>query len=296
MRTKELIDQDIAHIQYAKSVLEKQYKELIQERSCLNQDEFCTKKITRQLAMFFKNNGLSIVALNSGERPKEHYSLAKQMWSSRMALLPFAKMLSQNKEVSFEYKTEMLSKGDRNNIKNFCDVLSKRRWISFEARSDCFLIKPSLSGVQKQFFSGGWAEDINLYLIDKTLKVFTQSYQKKYKLFWDVRLKRIDSDKNNSHDVQLDLVAEVGCRFYVFETKSGTNLSIEKWVERKKIFENKGNRFITCTLNEDINPSIFKPFHLFFLPTLEEKFLKMLKNDFNQSGASLGKDNDCQSE
>lgn len=33
-------------------------------------------------------------------------------------------------------------------------------------------------------------------------------------------------------DMQLDVAAEVGERFYVFETKSGAVLSIDKWVDR----------------------------------------------------------------
>jgi len=280
MRAPDEIKTDIAHIEFARSVLEERLTALKAERDQHRADEHATAKVTKRIAEFFRAHGLYIVGLHSGERSKDHYALAKQMWRSRAVLLPFVKKLSQNKEPSFVYETTSLSVTDKTDLKNLCDMLAKHGWISFKLVPEGFEVAPSLRGVQKQFLSGAWAEEINLYLIDKTLKTFTQSRRQGYKLFWDLKLKRIDSDKDNGHDMQLDLVAEVGDRFYVFETKSGFTLSIAKWVDRTRLFDDDKNRFITCTADEKLNPLIFSPFRLFALPTLEEQFLEMLQVDF----------------
>jgi len=279
MRAPDEIKTEIAHIEFARSVLEERLTALKAERDQHRADEHATAKVTKRIAEFFKAHGLYIVGLHSGERSKDHYALAKQMWRSRAVLLPFVKKLSQNKEPSFVYETTSLSVTDKTDLKNLCDMLAKHGWNSFKLVPDGFEVAPSLRGVQKQFLSGAWAEEINLYLIDKTLKTFTQSRRQGYKLFWDLKLKWIDSDKENGHDMQLDLVAEVGSRFYVFETKSGFTLSIDKWVDRTRLFDDEKNRFITCTANEKLNPLIFDPFYLFALPTLEEQFLEMLQAD-----------------
>lgn len=280
MRATDEIKTEIAHIEYAKAVLNERLTALKDEHDQHRADEHAKATITKRLAEFFKAHGLYIVDLNSGERSKDHYALAKQMWRSRAVLLPFVKKLSQNKEPSFVYETTSLSVTDKTDLKNLCDMLAKHGWIFFKLIPEGFEVAPSLRGVQKQFLSGAWAEEINLYLIDKTLKIFTQMRRQGYKLFWDLKLKRIDSDKDNGHDMQLDLVAEVGDRFYVFETKSGFTLSIAKWVDRARLFDDDKNRFVTCTADEKLNPLIFSPFRLFALPTLEEQFLEMLQADF----------------
>lgn len=237
MRAIEEIQKKIAHVEYSLAVLDELRTTLKAERDQHRVDDFIKAKVTKPLAAFFKAHGLYIVDLNSCERSKDHYALAKQLWRSRAVLLPFVKKLSQNKEPSFVYETTALSVTDRTDLKNLCDMLVKHGWISFKLVPEGFEVTPSLRGVQKQFLSGAWAEEVNLYLIDKTLKTFTQSRRQGYKLFWDLKLKRIDSDKVNGHDMQLDLVAEVGDRFYIFETKSGFVLSIDKWVDRTRLFD-----------------------------------------------------------
>lgn len=80
--------------------------------------------------------------------------------------------------------------------------------------------------------------------------------------------------------MQLDLVAQIGGRFYIFEIKSGPILNVDKWVDRSRLFDNEHNRFITCTANEKLDPDIFAPFRLFALPSLEAQFTMMLEEDF----------------
>jgi len=283
MRTKIEIDADIAHIEYAKSILDDQTKALKAERDLLREDDYLKDKSTKRLAEFFRDKGLFIVNIHSGERTKDHYSLAKQMWRSREVLLPFIKKLSSNKAKSFEHEVDTTNKTI---IINLCDVMTKQGWLTYECVKNKLEVTPTLKGTQKYFLSGAWAEEVTLYLLDKTLKTFAKSNSVGHRLFWDIKLKYIDSGKSGDHDMQLDLVAEVGDHYYIFEAKSGFVLSIDKWVDRTRLFDNDKCRFITCTADEKLNPLIFRPFRLFALPTLEEQFLKLLTDDFKEVSSS----------
>lgn len=287
MRTVGAIAKEAEHLVYLKAMLDERLALIGQEteRSQAEQqrkqaDIHAAKKDTKRLAEFFKERGLFIVDLRMGARTPDQYALAKQIWKARAVCLPFIKTLSRNKEPSFVYLKQSLSPTETTDIKNLCDTLKKHGYLDYEIGPDGWEIKPSLKGTQKYFLCGAWAEEVTLYLIDKSLKKFAQEHGLGHRLFWDVRLKRIDSDKDNSNDMQLDLVAEVGDRFYIFETKSGFVLSIDKWVDRTRLFDDGKNRFITCTADDKLNPLIFKPFRLFALQTLEEQFTGVLQEDF----------------
>jgi uncharacterized small protein (DUF1192 family) len=295
MKSAEKTCKELAHLEYLRTVLDERLAVIQQEaKRCqaeqqrLQDDKYAAKKDTRKLAEFFWARGLFIVNLQTGARTQDQYALAKQLWRARAVCLPFIKALSRNKEASFVYPKQPLSPTETTDIKNLCDTLKKHGYLAYAVRPDGFEISPSLKGTQKYFLSGSWAEEVTLYLIDKALKKFAQKHSLGHRLFWDVKLKRIDSDKDNSHDMQLDLVAEVEDRFYIFETKSGFVLSIDKWVDRTRLFDDGKNRFITCTADDKLNPLIFKPFRLFALQTLEEQFTGVLQEDFIVS-ASPGK-------
>lgn len=280
MKQQSEIDAEIAHVEYAQTVLTERLTALAAERDLLREDKFAKQKLTKNLVAFFKAHGLYIVSTETGARSDDHYGLAKQLWRAQETLLPFIKTLSKNKKKVFTYDIKALSPTEKTDIKNFCDNLRKQEGLLYEMLATEIKITPSLKGHHKQFFSGAWAEEVTLYLIDKALKKFTQSRKLPHTLYWDVRLKQIDSIKDNSHDMQLDLVAEVKGRFYIFETKSGFVLSIDKWVDRTRLFDGDKSRFITCVADKNLNPMIFKPFKLFALATLEEQFGEMLNEDF----------------
>ena len=79
--------------------------------------------------------------------------------------------------------------------------------------------------------------------------------------------------------MQLDIIAQINDRFYVFETKSGV-LGIQKWVERAKIFNQNGNRFLTCCIDASVNPKLFRPYRLLALELLEKQLIELLDYDF----------------
>jgi hypothetical protein len=288
MRNSGEIESELAHIEYARAMLDdrlicvKQERERLQqaEDERLRTDTWANEKTTKRLSGFFLAHGYLIVGLRVGERTKEQYAVAKQIWKARDVLVPFIKSVSAHKKTSFVYETGSLSAGEINSIRNLCELLAARSWMTYKKQEGGFEITPTLTGAQKNFVHYGWSEEITLYLLDRALKEFTKRRPLKYKLFWDVKLKQTHPTVDRPVDMQLDLVAQVGNRFYIFETKSGPILNIDKWVDRARVFGSDEHRFITCTANEKLDPAIFTPFNLFALPSLENQYLEMLESDF----------------
>ena len=79
--------------------------------------------------------------------------------------------------------------------------------------------------------------------------------------------------------MQLDLAVQINDIFYIFETKSGA-LGIQKWVERAQIFNQNGNRFLTCCMDSSVNPKLFQPYRLLALELLEKQLVALLDYDF----------------
>ena len=83
--------------------------------------------------------------------------------------------------------------------------------------------------------------------------------------------------------MQLDLVVELPEGFYIFETKMGIALAIDKWVDRTRLFASDKNRFITCCADETLNARIFTPYILFNVNKLKEQMTALLKKDYPPS-------------
>lgn len=290
MNTDLELDQNLAHLEYARALLSEKISDLKNQKNELlhEEDEFFTNKKTKKLSAFFFIHQMIIVSVNSGQRSKEFYPIAKHIWRQRETHIPFIKKLSRSLDADFNYETSNLNALEKTDLKNLLDELSKYKLLSYSVQKTHFAIKPLSKGQQRNFFTGGWAEEVTLYLIDKTLKDFSKAHPLKHKLFWDVKLKRFDSRKDNSHDMQLDLVVELEDRFYIFETKSGFILSIDKWVDRSRLFNDDKNLFITCAADENLNPRIFSPYPLFALPSLEKQFMGLLEQAFPKSDESGG--------
>lgn len=285
MRAIEEIQKEIAHIEFTRSLLDARLTALKDERDQHREDEHAKATITKRLAEFFKAHGLYIVDVNHGERTESHYDLAKQIWRSHKVLIPFVKCLSNNMTKSFSYDTSKVTLAQKNDIRNFCHVLANKNWLSFTQSDKSFEIVPLLQGEQRYFIQGIWAEEVTLYLIVKALNDFTKKRRLKHKLFWDLKLKQIDPITAKPVDMQLDLVAQVGDRFYVFETKAGAILSIHKWVDRARLFDDGKNRFFTCTADENLNRKMFEPFRLLTLAKLEQQLTSSLQRDFPSPAA-----------
>ena len=126
----------------------------------------------------------------------------------------------------------------------------------FELKDNQLEINASFTNEQKRFLQSGWSEEIAICLIDKTLKEFTKSRKLKHRLFWNIELRYVDPECGQIY-TELDLVAQVKDRLYIFEIKCGYNLRIDKWVERADLFQDENTTFITSTAIDKFNYMIF---------------------------------------
>lgn len=289
MRTRYEIEKELEHITYAKVMLDGRLVSVNDELELVLKaeddrkiaDPYATDKTFGQLAEFFRSHGYIVYECHTGARTKDLYKLARQIWEARDVLCPFIKELAACKEESFRYERESGNSFAFTHLKNFCEKLLKLNWFTYHVDKDKnFVIKLNSKVFNRNYLQGGWAEEATIYLIDKTLKALSSRRTLKHRLFWDVKISSMQPVQAKTIHMQLDLVAQVEDSFYIFETKAGNVLAIDKWVDRTRLFGSDKSRFITCTTNEHIHPMLFAPYRLFNLPTLEKHFTAMLERDF----------------
>ncbi len=253
----------------------------------LKDNPWYQKTATKKLSVYFHSLGYSITELSTvseatNEQSKQLEKLADQIWRCRHVSKPFIKELSKQYDKKFIYDMSSLSLEEANDFLNLCGSLLKMKWISFSKPVDKHIeITADIPKDGRYFLSGAWAEIINRKILTNTLQKFaSERGQFSYKLFWNVKLKKEDSTKNNGNDMQLDLVVQLSGGFYIFETKSGYNLAIDKWVDRTRLFCHDKNRFITCCADENLSLLVNLPYYLFALPRLEKQILDLLERDY----------------
>ncbi|MBQ4336175.1 MAG: NERD domain-containing protein [Lentisphaeria bacterium] len=213
--------------------------------------------------------------------PREVSRLGDLLTQNIKTLIPFTRALLYSKDESFSAETADLE--TLTCLLNFCGCLKDREWIGYEYCKKEKMIKferlDGFKGEAKVFLSGVFGEYGTVNLIERALQQFAKAKNGfKYKIFHDVKLKKTDSDK--PHDIQLDLVVQLPEGFYIFETKTGQVLAVDKWVDRTRLFASEKNRFITCCADTNLNPKIFKPFLLFNLDQLQEQLTDLLQKDY----------------
>ena len=271
--SRKLIDDEIAQ---AKASLEQIEAKL---QATLEENPYVKDRTTKRFAEYFRTLGYYIVSLLTKVPDTDNsYAIAKQIWNGRSIMLPFLKYLHQSGSKKFEYPIAELSGTDKTDLLNLCKRMQDSGWIEFSKVKDVLHVQAFPKRL-KNFPNGGWTEEANRYLIKKVLSDYSANHKIKYRVFWDVKLKLLDSEKDNLNDMQLDIIAQINDRFYVFETKSGV-LGIQKWVERAEIFNQNGNRFLTCCIDSSVNPKLFQPYRLLSLEHLEKQLIELLDYDF----------------
>jgi len=292
VRTREEIEKEIEHITYARAMLDGRFDAVKEELDAflkaeadrLSADPLVKEKTFRPLLEFFRLHGYIVHECHTGARTKDLYKLARQIWESKEVLCPFIRELAASKEEIFRYGGESINPLALTHLKNLCENLLMLNWLTYQVdKNKSFDIKPNPKVFNRNFLQGGWAEEATIYLIDKTLKALSARRPVKHRLFWDVRLNSLHAVHGKTVHMQLDLVAQVEDNFYIFETKAGNVLAIDKWVDRTRLFGSEISRFITCTTNEHIHPMLFAPYRLFNLPTLVKHFTTMLERDLQIS-------------
>ena len=310
MATREELQAKIDSLEFAKTLLEKELSPLREQLATIekkiqnlidgelvplreelvateqrierewSENQYVKNRLTRHAAEYFHDCGYVITECQTSSPDDDvTYALAKQLWSCYEVALPLLKLLYKSKD-PFSFQTDALTADERNSLMNLCQTMVRHKWLSFKATKTSLDIIPSIPSKHKTFLHGGWAEAVNRYLIYKTLASYSSEHDLKYKVFWNVCLKKIGSESLNSHDMELDIVVDLKDRFYVFETKSGVALCIAKWIDRAKIFNRDKSRFITCCMDDKVDPKLFAPYRLFALPKLESQLTELLSKDF----------------
>lgn len=278
---QQLLDYISALIDKEKASLENKQMYEISEDA----EKFRNSRSTKKLFSFFETKGYHIISLTEKQSiPHDRSQLALLLTKNRKILIPFINVLLHSKDESFSVQDFSLE--DLNCLLNTCKNFSNCKWISYEYEKKEKIINfkrlDDLKGEVKQFLSGIFGEYGTAKLIEQALQEFAKEKNGfKYKIFHDIKLKKPDSDKPNG--MQLDLVVQLPEGFYIFETKMGSVLAIDKWVDRTRLFAGEKNRFITCCADETLNPKIFQPFQLFNLELLKTQLADLLRQDYPDS-------------
>lgn len=275
--SRQLIDDEIAKAKASLQQIEDK------QQATWEENQFAKIRTTKRLAEYCRSLGYFIVGCQTKEPDSKYYALAKTILKRREDAVPFMKELFHHDKKVFSYPIAELPADRKTDLLNICTEMQKNGWISFTKSKSDIHVTPSVPKRDKNFLNGGWAEDANRYLVNKVLTDYAGSHKLKYKVFWDVRLKLIDSDSSNPNDMQLDLAVQLNDSiFYIFETKSGV-LGIQKWVERAQIFSQNRNRFLTCCMDSSVNPKLFQPYRLLSLDLLEKQLIELLDYDFQSA-------------
>ena len=238
------------------------------------------KKGTKKLAEYFYSKGYLIVSLDTDV--SEHYKLGKLIFNLRPLSWEFNSQLLLNKQEPFSFDTSELSNQQKNDLHNLCLEMQKRHFITFTQNETSIQVEPLMTGGNRYYLAGECYEEANRYLIEKTIREFSQKCSEplSFKVYRNIKLKKSDSETEKLNDIQLDFVVEFLDRFYIFETKAGQKLYIDKWVDRTRLFSDDLNKYITCCL-QDFNPYTFDPFILLPMKTLDTDFMNLLEQEFN---------------
>ena len=233
---------------------------------------------------FFQTHGYYITEITEkGKLGKEYSALAIQLFEYNSIIFPLIQQI-QKAEKGVLSLAHIGSAEEINKVRNILNNFERRNWFKFSnynknTQQINFERCPEYKSYAKNFMSGIFGEYVTVKFIEKALQRFAKErHGFKYKLFHNIKLNDPNTDKQV--DMQLDLVVQCPENFYIFETKMGATLAIDKWVDRHRLFTTDKNKFITCCSDENLNPRIFQPFKLFNLKNLEEQFIQVLKNDY----------------
>ena len=271
---------DIEKLALARDVLQEQIDARIAARDAqiLEADPFFKARKTQLLAKYVGGLGFRVLDCKNKEKPSPEASVAKLMFRIKDRAVPIFKCLAKKDKRESVVDFGDFGSEEKSTLIQLCEAFKGFGWISVERSRTELKITRGKKNQAIQFWNGGWAEIVNRSIIESTLQAFAREHKLSYDIFYDVKLVRLASEKV-SPDMQLDVVARVSDRFYVFETKTGV-LAIDKWVDRAKLFSrDQKSRFVTCCIDERIPVQWFRPFCLVPLGRLEEEMSKWLAVD-----------------
>ena len=268
----------------ARDVLQRQIDErvAIRNRNILERDQFFKERKTRKLASFVAELGYRVLDFTSKEHSLQTKPAALLLYRIKEYAVPIFK-----KFVTKTCKKQIIPLDDlepkvKTTFLQLCDAFERLGWIATERGKHEITICRLNDKEAAQFWFGGWAEVVNRSLVESTLQDFAKEHKCRFDIFFNVKLAKIDSSKT-SPDMELDIIAQLRDRFYIFETKTGI-LCVDKWVARAKMFSvDQKSRFITCCADETIPAYLFEPYQLVPLSRLKQEMITMLNGDLIQN-------------
>lgn len=264
----------------ARDVLQRQIDERVRLRNheILERDEFFKKRKTRKLASFVAELGYRMLEIKCKETPVPTEPAALLMCRIKEYAVPIFKKFVAKACQKQDIPLDGLEPEVKTTFLQLCDAFERLGWIEPERTKHEIKIRRLNDKEAAQFWHGSWAEVVNRSLVESTLQDFAKAHKCPFDIFFDLKLAQIDS-LNTSPAMQLDIVAQLKDRFYIFETKTGI-LGIDKWVARAKMFSvDQKSRFITCCADETIPSHLFEPYQLVPLSTLKKTMIQMLESD-----------------
>lgn len=273
---------EIAALMTARDVLQKQIDERValQRQEMLLADSFYRERKTRRLAAYFSDLGFRIVSCVGKEQVLVETRAANLRFKIKEIAMPVFKKLVAKSSKEILVELDGFDGVAKSSLLQLCDAFEKLNWIKTERTKHALRIVRLNDTVATCFWHGSWAEYVNRLLVVKTLQAFANSRKFRFDVFYDIKLARWEPT-GNPVDMQLDLVAQLADRFYVFDTKTGV-LCIDKWVDRARMFgADQRSRFITCCADEGIPPRLFEPYTLIPLGQLEHRLKDVLNEDYS---------------
>ena len=264
----------------ARDVLQRQIDERVRIRNqvLLENDSFFKERKTRKLASFVAELGYRILDFTKKEQPLSTKRAALLMFRIKEYAVPIFKKFVAKTCRERDVSLDGLEPEVKTTFLQLCDAFERLGWIETERTKHEITIRRLNDKEAAQFWHGSWAEVVNRSLVESTLQDFAKEHKCPFDVFFNVKLAKIDSSEI-SPDMELDIIAQLRDRFYIFETKTGI-LGIDKWVARAKMFSvDQKSRFITCCADETIPPYLFDPYQLVPLSQLKEQMTRMLKED-----------------
>lgn len=274
------LSRELESLVVARDVLQRQIDErILQNRQqLLEADASYKARKTRKLAAYFAKFGLRIVSCVEKEQILPETKAALLLFRIKETALPIFKMLVAKNRKECSVDLNEINPNHRNTLLQLCEAFSKLGWIETKRTRQNLEIVRLNDREATNFWHGSWAEYVTRSLVVKALQNFANECKCRFDVFHDIKLAYYGSTGKNV-DMQLDLVAQLNDRFYVFEMKTG-KLCIDKWVDRARLFSADGrSRFITCCADERIPTWLFDPYMLIPLGNIEKRLPELLRQE-----------------
>lgn len=265
----------------AKQLIEDRIGTIVNDRNrrILESDKWYLTSKTKRLASYFAGLGYRILDCKPKETKSTYVRVAILLFNNRVRAIPLVKKLAHMKENAYTFSFDEMSGMEKNGLIQLCGAFEKCGWVSCEKSKNELKIICLDKKSAVPFWNGAWAELVNKRIVEKTLEDYARQKRLKFYVFTDVKLAKIEQEKRQP-DMQLDVVAMLQDRVYVFETKTGKMLGLDKWVDRARMFcSDMRSRFVTCCADDNVPCNLFKPFDMVPLSSLDKWLWRCLEKD-----------------